>query len=333
MRRVTIKGMRGHLVRFLLTALAVTLGVAFVAGSFVLRDSMNNTLDDLLSSAAKGVDVSVRGQHAGTGDGGRREPLAIDLVDRLATVDGVASARPDLQGDAMIVGKDGLVVRNGGAPTLGFAYQADDVAFTLVDGRPPTGPGEIVVERATLEKAGLAVGDSTRALIGNDAREVRITGEVTFGSLFGATAILLDKATAQAAFAPDGKLGTISLTATAGISQEQLRSRVAAVLPAGAEAVTGDTLRDDARAEVQQVFNVFTTFLLVFAGVALFVGAFIIVNTFSIVLAQRTRELALLRAAGPLAARSGAWCWPSPHSSAWWAARWGSASGSPSPPA
>jgi len=299
MLRVTLKGMRGHVVRFLLTALAVTLGVAFVAGSFVLRDSMNNTLEDLLSSSTKGVDLIARGTLAGDDTDTGRVPVDLAVADRLAKVDGVQRALPDVQGNAMIVGKDGLVVRNGGAPTFGFPYRANDPAFTMVEGTAPTGPGEVVVERSTLEKSGLAVGATTRAVVGGQARTVRITGEAEFGSsLFGATAILVDETTARAAFAPDGKVYSISVTAAPGVSVDTLRPRVAATLPNGVEVVTAQAVVDETRKQVQQIFGFFTTFLLVFAGISLFVGAFIIVNTFSIVLAQRTRELALLRAVG-----------------------------------
>jgi putative ABC transport system permease protein len=293
--RLSVKSVRGHLVRFLLTALAVTLGVAFVAGSFILRDSIDATLGNLLNSASKGVDVQVRGTEVNEGP---RRGVPLDLAAELAQVDGVARSSPDIQGTAMIVGKDGVVVRNGGAPTFGFAFRPGDPAFTLVSGRGPTDPGEIVVERATLEKSGLKVGQTTTAVVGDDARTVRITGEVTFGSLFGATAILVDEATARSAFAPDGTAYSISLTADPGVTPDTLRSRVSRVIPPGTEALTGQAAADEQREGIQVGLGFLTTFLLVFAGITLFVGAFIIANTFAILLAQRTRELALLRAVG-----------------------------------
>lgn len=299
MLRLSVKSVRGHLVRFLLTAFAVTLGVAFVAGSFVLRDSIDATLDNLITAASKGVDVSVRGTlvDPSRADGARR-PLPIGLADRLASVEGVARSSPDLTGTVMIVGEDGVVVRNSGAPTMGFAFSADDPAFTVRAGRGPGGPGEIAVERVTLAKSGLAVGDTTTAVIAGEVRSVRITGEVEFGSLFGATAVLLDATTARAAFSPDGTVSSITLSARSDLTQEVLRTRVAPVLPPGAEAVTGQEVTDSTRDTVAAGLGFFTTFLMVFAGITLFVGAFIIVNTFSILLAQRTRELALLRALG-----------------------------------
>ncbi|MEO7130098.1 MAG: FtsX-like permease family protein, partial [Dermatophilaceae bacterium] len=310
MWRVTLRGLQGHALRFLLTASAVMLGVAFVTGTFVLRDSMNASLSNLFSQAFKGTDVSVQGAAVGdaltegividpTGASSTTRPNVPLSLDRtLATVPGVARVSPNIQGSAIIAGKDGLAVRTGGAPALGFAYDPSDPAFTLIKGHPPTGPSQVVVESATLAKSGLQVGDRTLAVIGDQTGPVTITGEVQFGSLFGATAVLVDDATARSAFAPDGTVASISLTAEPGTSQDTLRAAVARVLPASAEAVTGASLAQAGEASLQSGLGFFTTFMLVFAGVALFVGSFIIVNTFSMVVAQRTRELALLRAIG-----------------------------------
>ncbi|MBK6872556.1 MAG: ABC transporter permease [Kineosporiaceae bacterium] len=303
MLRLTLASARGHLARFLLTAFSVMLGVSFVAGTFVLSDSIDATLTGLLSNSLKGVDVTVRSADSQTGaaisSGGTTTELPLALEQTLAGVPGVARVVPEYQGSALIAGRDGTAVGGGGgAPGLGFAFRADSSAFTLVQGRGPTGPGEVAVEQLTLEKAELAVGDRTQAVIGGQTRAVLITGEVTFGSLFGATAVLVDEATARTAFAPDGTIPSFSITAASGTSQEALRTAVAAVLPDTAEAVTGATMERESAATVKTGLGFFTTFLLVFAGVALFVGSFIIINTFSMLVAQRTRELALLRALG-----------------------------------
>ncbi len=300
MLRVTLRGLRAHLVRLLLTASAVMLGVSFVTGTFVLRDSIDDALSGLVSGSTAGLDVSVRGPEV-TADGegsGTRPSVPLSLVETLAAVPGTGRVSPDLQGSAIIAGKDGKVVRNSGAPGLGFAFSADDPAFTLVDGRGPTGPGEVAVESATLDKAELAVGDSTQAVLGGITSTVIITGEVEFGILFGATAVLLDDTTARQLYAPDGMVPSITVTAEEGVTESTLRDSVAEVLPSSAEAVTGAEVDSDNEAAVQQGLGFFTTFLLVFAGVALFVGAFIIVNTFSMLIGQRARELALLRALG-----------------------------------
>ena len=304
MLHVTLRGLQGHLVRLLLTAFAVMLGVSFVTGTFVLRDSIDNTLGGLVAQSSKGLDVAVRG--AGTEsespvsvNGSTVRPgVPLSLVATIAAVPGVARVLPNLQGTALLAGSDGIAVRNGGAPSLGFAFVEDDPSFTLVSGRGPTGPGEIAVETSTLERAHLEVGDRTRAVIGSDTREVTITGEVGFGSLFGATAVLVDGATARRAFAPDGTVPSISVTAVSGTSQSDLRAAVSSALPTDLEAVTGATVQRETETSVQDGLAFFTIFLLAFAGVALFVGSFIIVNTFSMLVGQRARELALLRAIG-----------------------------------
>ena len=297
MRRVTLRGLQGHVVRLLLTAAAVMLGVSFVTGTFVLRDSFDQALGGLVAGSSAGLDVSVRGTEIDGGDGARaRVPL--DLVDTLSAVPGVARVSPDLQGVAIIAGSDGSAVRTSGAPGLGFAFSEDDPAFKLVAGRGPTKAGEVVVETVTLDKAGLDVGDQTVAVIGGDTRRVTITGEVEFGVLFGATAVLVDEASAIRAFAPDGTVASITIGADPDVGQGELRAAVAEVIPGATEAVTGATVDAESETAVQKGLGFFTTFLLAFAGVALFVGSFIIANTFTMLIGQRARELALLRALG-----------------------------------
>ena len=305
MLHVTLRGLQGHVVRLLLTAFAVMLGVSFVTGTFVLRDSIDNTLGGLVAQSSRGSDVSVRDAQTKavapvSVDGSTVRPgVPLALVDQVAAVDGVARVMPNLQGTAILAGSDGIAVSNGGAPSLGFAYFADDPGFTLVSGRGPTGPGEVAVESSTLERAHLKVGDTTRAVIGDQAAEVTITGEVQVGSsLFGATAVLVDQITARRVFAPDSTVPSLSVTAAPGVSQAALRAAVGEVLPSNLEAVTGATVQSETETSMQKGLAFFTVFLLAFAGVALFVGSFIIVNTFSMLVGQRARELALLRAIG-----------------------------------
>jgi putative ABC transport system permease protein len=303
MIRITLKGVRGHLLRFLLTVISVTLGTALIAGTFMLTDSINKTFDDIFDASTAGLDVSVRG-HAvnelADGSGGSvREQLPLTLADTLRTVPGVKRVAPDLQGLITLVGADGTAVRNGQAPTLGFGITHDDPAVTLVTGRLPNGPHEVVVESRTLELAKLKVGDDTQALIGREPTDVTIAGEVAFdGPLAGATLVLVDEATAVQAFAPDGKVGSFSVTAADGVSPEQLRDRIAPLLPADAEAITSVAANEEAKRDLHDALGFINTFLLVFALISVFVGAFIIFNTFSMLISQRTRELALLRAVG-----------------------------------
>lgn len=301
MVRITLKGVRGHLLRFLLTVASVTLGTALIAGTYVLTDSISATFDKIFDQVASGLDVSVRGVAAGqlAQQGDLRVQLPIGLVDTLRRVDGVTRAEPDLQGSIILVGKDGTAVRNGGAPTLAFAYHPDDTTLHLVNGRAPQSPGEVAVESSTLKLSKLSVGARTQAVVGTRPQPVTIVGEVKFdAAIAGATMVVLDSGTARSAFAPDGKVSSFSLVADPGVSQATLRDRVAAVLPAQAEAITGEAYAAEGKKTMRDALGFISTFLLVFAAVSIFVGAFIIANTFSMLVAQRTRELALLRAVG-----------------------------------
>src|SRR5690242_9181344 len=168
MLRVTLRGVSGHVLRFLLTIASVTLGVALVAGTFVLTDSINNTFDSIVEQGSKGLDVQVRGREAGQASpalGGQalREQLPLTLGDRLRSVDGVQRVAADLQGSAVLVGKDGTAVRNGGAPTLCFPFRSDDPSLRLVQGRAPANASEVVLESSTLKLSGWKVGDRTKA--------------------------------------------------------------------------------------------------------------------------------------------------------------------------
>jgi len=302
MLRVTLRGVRSHRLRFLLTAVAVMLGVSLVAGTYVLTDSLNGTFNSIVEQGTVGTDVQVRGvaSEAKAFDGTPlRAPLPISLADKLETVDGVDRVSPDIQGTAILVGKDGTAVRNAGAPTFGFAFHNDDPVIKLVQGRGPENKSEIAVESSTLKRADLSVGDQTKALIGNTPETVTIVGEVSFGAgLAGATLLFLDPKTAETTFAPDGTVQSFTVQGASGLSQTELRDRVATALPPTAQAVTGTTVKAENKKQFEQALGFISIFLLVFAGVSLFVGAFIIANTFSMLVAQRTRELALLRAIG-----------------------------------
>lgn len=302
MLRLTLAGVRGHVVRFLLTTLSVVLGVAFVAGTFVLSDSLKATFDRISTGITAGTDVLVRGQAVNQGvdeSGDLRQPIPLSQVAALARVDGVRSAYPDLQGTAVLVGKDGTAVRSGGAPSFGFDFRADDVSLKLTAGRAPRSSSEIVVETDTLEKSGWSVGDRAKVVIESQPLDVTIVGVETFaGGSAGQTIVSVDEASARRWFAPDGTVQSITVRADDGVSQATLRDRIAATLPQGQEAITGAAYAAETRSDFAAGLGFLNTFLLVFALVSLLVGVFIIFNTFSMLVAQRTRELALLRAVG-----------------------------------
>lgn len=302
MGRVALRGIRAHLVRFLLSLLAVALGVAFVAGTFSLRTMMSSTFDGIVDAAAT-ADAYVRpAQEEGTSvvtGAGASSTVPLSLVDQVADVDGVAQAVPEVQGSVVLVGADGTAVQSTQAPSMALLFVPDDPALHVVDGRAPERAGEIALESATLESSGLAVGDTTTAVLGGQLTDVTVVGSVDLGGpMAGATIVLVDEATGLALFAPDGGVGDIAVHAASGTTPEQLVDRLEPLAPDGAEAITGDELRQQNKDAISDQLGFVTTFLLVFAAIALFVGAFIISNTFAMSVRQRMREFALLRAVG-----------------------------------
>ena len=317
MGRVALRGIRAHLVRFVLSVLAVTLGVAFVAGAFSLRTMMSSTFTEIIDSSMVG-DAYVRGSvpatAAAVSDGGGLgstwNTIPASLAGPLAGVDGVAHAFPDLSGPIVVVGADGTAVMSGGAPSFATALDPKDSTVDVVAGRVPSGPTEIGLESATMAKSGLAVGDTTKVVLHGALRDVTVVGELSFGApTAGAAITILDAATATAAYAPDGRLPSIAVFAKPGVSEQTLTRRIAPLLatsgPDSARAVEGAVMRSDARSGVEAQLGFITTFLLVFAGISLFVGAYIIANTFAMSVRQRMREFALLRAVGASPAQAG----------------------------
>jgi putative ABC transport system permease protein len=207
-----------------------------------------------------------------------------------------------LQGSAIVIGKNGKAAVNGGAPPLGFGWSDDPKSWRLVSGRAPTSSSEVAVERDTLTLAKLKVGDQTRVVVGGTILPVTIVGSVRTANdagLLGATATLFDRSTALQLYAEDGKVPSFGITAAQGVSPDQLRDRLAAAMPKSTDVLTGKQLADETKKNLDNgILKIFTTFFLVFAFIAVFVGAFVILNTFSMLVAQRTRELALLRALG-----------------------------------
>jgi putative ABC transport system permease protein len=309
MWKATLKGLLAHKVRLALTALAVVLGVGFVVGTYVLTDTMNRAFDDLFRVINKGVAVQVQAvpKFTATGPGGQDagtpERVPGSLVDRIKQVPGVRTAEGTLAGYAQLVAKDGKAVTTGGAPTLGVSTVTDpELSGTTVRaGRRPQTAGEIAIDAHTAQKYGFQLGDRVKVLLQGPPTEATIVGIFGFGSadnLGGATLVAFDSQTAQVALNGGGNYDTIDVAARPGVVPTDLRDRIQQILPSGVEAKTGAEAAQASANDIKKALSFFNIALLVFAGISLFVGAFIIFNTFSILIAQRTRELALLRALG-----------------------------------
>ncbi|HEV7655196.1 MAG TPA: FtsX-like permease family protein [Mycobacteriales bacterium] len=321
MLRTTIKSLLARKLRLTLSALAVVLGVAFVVGAFVLTDTLGHTFTDLFNTVNKNIAVDVRGGEITSGsansDGGGREDVPAAAITAIQKVDGVAEVQGnvvDARGnDVSVLGKDGKALSTNGAPIIaGNWIQSDRLnEQKVVSGRAPQqvsatpgaprGPTEVLMDGRLADKAGVTVGDTTTVFLPTGQRQVSVVGLVQYSNgkdtLGGESYLFFTTPDAQRLLRVQG-YSDLYVASADGVSQDQLRNRVAAALPGGLEAVTGTQLADEQASDLQKGISFLNTFLLVFAAVALFVGAFIIFNTFSILVAQRTRELALLRALG-----------------------------------
>jgi putative ABC transport system permease protein len=304
MLRATLRSLLARKLRLLLSGVAVVLGVAFVSGTFVLTDTMSRVFDNLFANVSQGSAVNVRGVSAlGSGADGESEPVPQAVLDKVRTVAGVAEAVGQVQGYAQLVGKDGKAVATGGAPSLGIEYSPSTTqqALTLKQGKAPAGPTDVAIDAGTARKAGFQVGDKVSVLLKGPARQFTIVGIFGFGStdnLAGASLTAFDVATAQKYVGTPGAYSVVAVAAEDGVGQTQLADRISAVLPTGFEAVTQEAATAESTAQVKEGLGFFSTALLVFAAISLFVGGFLIFNTFSMLVAQRTRELALMRALG-----------------------------------
>lgn len=304
MWRATVRGLLAHRFRLALTALAVVLGVAFVAGTYVLTDTMNRTFDNLFRDATAGVDVYVRAEAAFEVEGfGERDRVPEELLDTVLLVDGVAFAEGSVGGFAQLVDEEGEAIAPVGPPTLGVSWpeHPELSGLSVREGRPPERDGEVAIDAATAAKYGFRVGDRVQILFPGPSEEFEVVGIAGFGeadNIAGATLAAFDLRTAQRLLRAEGEFDAIEVAAEEGVSAVELRDRIAQVLPAGVEAETGEAVAEEQSDSLKEGLSFFNTALLVFAGISLFVGAFIIFNTFNILVTQRTRELALLRALG-----------------------------------
>jgi putative ABC transport system permease protein len=310
MWRVSLRNLVARKLRLALSAVAIVLGVAFVAGSFIFTDSLSGAFDGIVKGGTADVEVVPRGVDEVNSVGTDARTLPASLVRRLRALPGAAAANgSDQVPGVFVISKRGKLVGGNGPPGLAFNYTdtrsiTGDRILTLTRGRLPQGEGQVALDMDAAKKAGYRVGDTVTLVTPGRQPTMRatLTGLVRFGSgggLVGATLTLFDRPTIQRLFFGGKDVYTgISLTAAPGVSQTELRDQARAVLPAGAEAVTGDRLARDTQREIDRLLGFVNTFLLVFAGVAMVVGTFLIVNTFSILVAQRSRELALLRALG-----------------------------------
>ncbi|MFC5906190.1 ABC transporter permease [Streptacidiphilus monticola] len=310
MFKTALRNVLAHKGRLLMTALAVLLGTAFVAGTLVFTDTAAGALKNSAKKDLSGIAVQITDHGQGGGvrgnAGSGSTALGAAQLAKLSRLPGVAGWKASVDGFAGVADKQGKLIGDGWS-TTGANYPTgaagSDDSLTLLAGAAPTAAGQIALDKATADKGGYHVGDTVRIAVNGPVLTPRLTGIVATrdGSVnSGGSLVLFDTATAQRLYAAPGFYQQIDLRAAPGTSQRQLLDEVDAVLPhgKGVEARTGQQLIDDQSKEIADATGSLNTALLAFAGIALFVGIFIIANTFTMLVAQRTRELALMRAIG-----------------------------------
>jgi putative ABC transport system permease protein len=305
MLNVSLKNLWGHKRRLFGTVIAVVLGVTFLVGTLVLGDTTRAGFNDLFTTVNKGTDAVVRSSiKVGSDQTETRGLIDISLLERIKRVDGVRAAEPSVSGFGQIVGKNGNPIGGNGPPTIAASWTTDPGLnpWTVDQGQAPAAAGEVAIDKKVAKDQHIAVGD-TIIVLTPEPTQVKVVGILTIGgedSLGAVTYVAFTLDEAQKLFMPSAaKVSEINVSAEQGVSQEQLVQNLEQVLPRRVEAITGKQLTKENNDDINKAFlGFFEAFLLVFAFIALLVATFSIYNTFSIIIAQRTRESALLRAIG-----------------------------------
>ncbi len=303
MLKATLASLVARKLRLALTAFAVMIGVAFMTGSFVLSDTLTNTFDNLFQEVNQGKDVVVQPKPAfGSATEGTGEPIPAPTLDAVRKVDGVAAAEGGVFGFGQLLDQKGELVSGFGPTIVNNPYtDAQLNTSTYDEGRAPAAAGEMAIDKGTAKTLAVRLGDRLTMVTPNGKIDLGVTGIFTFGSsnsVAGATLVEMSTGQMQELFDRVGLYDTIDIRGDDGLTQEQLRDRVANVLPPTAQADTAEQAAADQSESVGEFVGFLRIGLTGFALIALFVGSFIIVNTFSILVTQRTRELGLLRALG-----------------------------------
>ena len=303
MIRIALKDLFGRKLRLVLTSLAIVMGVAMVSGTYVLTDSINAAFSSIFKTAYSTSDAIITGKavFGGSQNAPSFPDSTLAKVKALPAVEDAAGGIGDL---AQFVGKNDKVLNLHGAPGLAFSVTNTDQRFNplkLLSGRWPTGPDEVAIDDKAAAKLDAKVGGTVGLLPrGGKERRFRVTGIARFGNstLGGATLAIFDLPTAQALFDKQGELDQIDVARKPGYSTDTLLKQIHSVLPPNTQVRTSEAQAKKATDETNSQLSFLQYFLLAFGGIALFVGSFVIANTLSITIAQRTREFATLRSMG-----------------------------------
>lgn len=308
MFKLTLRNLVARKVRLVMSTLAIVLGIGFLSGVMTFSHGLGSTFDTIVRGSTTDARVQTEGDLTMQGGGATTQTIKPRQLQRIQALPEVEQATGSVDGlGAFLLDGDGKVV-GGQAPTLVF-NNADDVnmdgepIMQLTEGEWPEEQGQVTLDPSAAERGGYEVGDTVTLLLpfGETKREFTLSGIAEFngGGTAGAILVLMETTQAQEVFL-EGKnvFSSVSLTAADGVTQSQLADAVNEVVPKGFEAKTGDAIVEDSQNQINEFLSVIDTFLITFAVIAIVVGAFIIANTFTILVAQRVRELALLRALG-----------------------------------
>jgi putative ABC transport system permease protein len=308
MIRVALRGLAGRKLRATLTAFAIILGVAMVSGTYVLTDTIDKAFDNIFSETYANTDAVVSGKTADIsfeGDSADTPPVDQSVLPQIRALPDVESAAGAVIDDTntKILKKDGDAVNTGGAPSFGFGLDPALPQFNplkLLEGKWPTGPDQVVIDATTADEQGYKIGDSIKIATLKPVRSFDLVGLAQYGdvaSIGSATFTVFSIPTAQVLLDRVGTFDTISIDGKEGVTQQALADEIKPILPPTAQVRTADAQAKEDAKDVS--FTKFIRyFLLSFAGVALFVGAFVIFNILSITVAQRVREFATIRTIG-----------------------------------
>ena len=310
MIRFALKSLAGRKLRTVLTALAIVLGVAMMSGAYVLTDTIDKAFDSIFVDSYAGTDAVVTGKDPGfsfEGESAQAPPIPAQTLEQVRRIDGVEVATGSVQDfQTKLLRPDGEAIDTGGAPSFAFGIETAPEydrfnPLNLVEGRWPSGGTEVAVDEGVAGDEDLELGDRIGVAALGPAQQFTIVGIAKYGdlsSIGGATFAIFDVATAQELLDKEGQLDAVTAAAADGTTPEQLTQQIQSELGSGFTVRTGVQQANEESSEIATFTTIIRYFLLSFAGIALFVGAFVIFNTLSITVAQRTREFATLRTLG-----------------------------------
>lgn len=307
MLRVALRGILSRRWRLLTTGIAILLGVAFISGTDVLSDVLTRGANGLVDAAYRGIDVQVRSSAASENEFSSqpvRPEVDASLLDVIRATKGVAIAEGQIQAQATMLDRKGKPLPTVGPPTFLFNWIDNPglLGGNVTKGHPPRGPDEAVLDFKTADEFGFHVGDHLTMQLPKGPATFTIVGLGGIGEKgdksAGARSALITTSRAQQLLGIDGKFSSIVVKAAPGVSQDVLAKRIQRVLPDKVEAITGAALIKETQESISQILGIITDLVAAFGWLAVFVALFVIYNTFSILIAQRTREMALLRAVG-----------------------------------